>query len=59
MNIFLKVYNNLSESIIKIITIIDCCVSGVRKSAMITEGQTPYHAESNHRDIFFSIHLVM
>ena len=38
----------------KIITIIGCCVSGLIKSAEITEYWTP----SNHRDTFFSIYLV-
>ena len=39
----------------KIISTIDCCVSGMRKLAMIT--QTPHHAQVNHRILFF-IHLV-
>ena len=39
----------------KIITIIGCCVSGMIKSAMITECWTP---QSNHRDTFFSIYHV-
>ena len=37
-------------------TIIGCCVSGTRKSAMITECWTP---QSNHRDTFFSIYRVI
>ena len=40
----------------KIITITGCCVSGMIKSAMITECWTP---QSSHRDTFFSIYLVL
>ena len=39
----------------QIITIIGCCVSGIIKSAMITECWT---LQSSHRDTFFSIYLV-
>ena len=35
-----------------IIKVIGCCVSGMRKSAMITESET---LQSNHSDTFFSI----
>ena len=34
------------------------CISGIRKSAMITEYQTPQHAESNHKDTFSQLYLV-
>ena len=36
-------------------TIIGCCVSGMIKSAMITECWTP---QTSHRDTVFSIYLV-
>ena len=44
------------ERVIKIITIIGCCVSGlITEVSRDTDCWTP----SNHRDTFFSIHLVM